>query len=88
MAISLRQNNVTRAYAYFVNFADCTLRRALAILYSVINVVVTPFHQHFALQNYTLQYPYAVHERIPIALALAISGLGPVLIVALYALRY
>ena len=54
MTISLRQNNVTRAHAYFVNFADCTLRRALAILYSVINVVLTPFFQHFALQNYTL----------------------------------
>jgi diacylglycerol diphosphate phosphatase / phosphatidate phosphatase len=86
MTIFLRQNNVTRAPAYFVNFADCTLRRALAILYSVIDVVVTPFHQHFALQNYTLQYPYAVHERVPIALALAFSGLAPILVIALYTL--
>jgi diacylglycerol diphosphate phosphatase/phosphatidate phosphatase len=68
------------------NPTDFSFDRALAVLYSVIDVVVTPFHQHFALQNYTLQYPYAVHERVPIALALAISGLGPILAIALYTL--
>jgi hypothetical protein len=47
---------------------------------------VTPFHQHFALQNYTLQYPYAVHERVPIALALTISCAGPIVVIALYTL--
>jgi hypothetical protein len=47
---------------------------------------VTPFHQHFALQNYTLQYPYAVRERVPIALALTISCAGPIVVIALYTL--
>jgi hypothetical protein len=47
MTISLRQKNVTRAPAYFVHFADCTFRRALTILYSVIDAIVTPFHPVF-----------------------------------------
>lgn len=47
---------------------------------------MTPFHQHFALQNYTIQYPYAIHERVPIALALVISAGFPILVIALYTL--
>ncbi|EZG08961.1 hypothetical protein H106_01875 [Trichophyton rubrum CBS 735.88] len=45
---------------------------------------VEPFHQPFALQNYTLHYPYAVNERVPIPLALAISGGFPVLVIVVY----
>lgn len=45
-----------------------------------------PYHQHFSLQNYTLQYPYAVHERIPIAYALCISGAFPLALIVIYTL--
>ena len=45
-----------------------------------------PFHQHFALQNYTLQYPYAKHERVPIALAFAVAVVFPILAIAFYTL--
>ncbi|KAJ6161440.1 hypothetical protein N7470_004836 [Penicillium chermesinum] len=47
---------------------------------------VEPYHQHFSLRNYTLQYPYAVHERIPIQYALCISGAFPLVVIAIYTL--
>ncbi|KAJ5610651.1 Phosphatidic acid phosphatase type 2/haloperoxidase [Penicillium lagena] len=47
---------------------------------------IEPFHQHFSLRNISLQYPYAVHERVPIALALAISGLFPIILIITYTL--
>ncbi|OJJ44523.1 hypothetical protein ASPZODRAFT_153460 [Penicilliopsis zonata CBS 506.65] len=47
---------------------------------------VEPFHQHFSLRNISLQYPYAVHERVPIFLALCISGAAPIAIITVYTL--
>ncbi|KAL8756385.1 MAG: hypothetical protein Q9184_004511 [Pyrenodesmia sp. 2 TL-2023] len=47
---------------------------------------VEPFHQHFSLRNYTLQYPYAAKERVPIPLAFVLTFLFPILIIAIYAL--
>ncbi|KAF1810468.1 PAP2-domain-containing protein [Eremomyces bilateralis CBS 781.70] len=47
---------------------------------------VEPFHQHFSLQNYTLQYPYAVHERIPVTFLIIIAVLAPAVIIAIYTL--
>ncbi|KAI2792401.1 hypothetical protein POX_b02438 [Penicillium oxalicum] len=47
---------------------------------------IEPFHQHFSLQNISLQYPYAVHERIPIYLALCISGAFPLVLIVVYTL--
>ncbi|PGH28012.1 hypothetical protein AJ80_00267 [Polytolypa hystricis UAMH7299] len=45
---------------------------------------VEPFHQKFSLRNYTLQYPYAEHEIIPIPLALALSGGIPLAVIGIY----
>ncbi|OCK81969.1 PAP2-domain-containing protein [Lepidopterella palustris CBS 459.81] len=47
---------------------------------------VEPFHQHFALANYTLHYPYAVHERVPILWAVVIAVVCPAIIIAIYTL--
>lgn len=47
---------------------------------------VEPFHQHFSLRNITLQYHYAVHERITIGEALCISGLFPLALIIVYTL--
>ncbi|PYH92879.1 phosphatidic acid phosphatase [Aspergillus ellipticus CBS 707.79] len=45
---------------------------------------IEPFHQHFSLRNISIQYPYAVHERITIQEALCISGVAPLVIIAVY----
>ena len=58
--------------------------RVLAVLYALIDKVVTPFRQHFSLKNYTIQYPYAVKERIPIPYALVICVLFPMFVIAIY----
>ncbi|KAE8348050.1 phosphatidic acid phosphatase [Aspergillus coremiiformis] len=47
---------------------------------------IEPYHQHFSLTNISLMYPYAVHERVSIPLALCISGLGPLAIILIYTL--
>jgi len=45
---------------------------------------IEPFHQPFSLKNYTLMYPYADPERVPIPLAMAIVCLGPAVVIAIY----
>lgn len=47
---------------------------------------IEPYHQHFSLNNWSLQYPYAVHERIPIVYALCISGAFPLVLIIIYTL--
>jgi membrane-associated phospholipid phosphatase len=47
---------------------------------------IEPFHQPFSLKNYTLMYPYAVNERVPIPMAMAIVCLGPAVVIAIYTL--
>ncbi|KGO71692.1 Phosphatidic acid phosphatase type 2/haloperoxidase [Penicillium italicum] len=56
-----------------------------AIGFAILNKV-EPFHQHFSLNNISIQYPYAVHERIPMAYALCISGAFPIFLIVLYTL--
>ena len=43
-----------------------------------------PYHQHFSLQNYTLQYPYAVNERVSVGLLFFLVIIVPTGIIALY----
>lgn len=47
---------------------------------------IEPFHQHFSLDNKSLQYPYAVKERITIVEALLISIASPIVIIIFYTL--
>lgn len=47
---------------------------------------VEPFHQRFSLNNYTLQYPYAEHERVPIWMLVAVAVLCPAAVIAVYTL--
>jgi diacylglycerol diphosphate phosphatase / phosphatidate phosphatase len=63
-----------------------TLFSILAIIYSAIDRIVKPFNQPFSLKNYTIQYPFAVKERIPIPVALVISAMFPIFVIALYTL--
>lgn len=59
--------------------------RILLIAITVLNAV-GPFHQHFALQNYTIQYPFAVHERVPVVLLYFLAVVCPAAIIAVYTL--
>lgn len=47
---------------------------------------VEPFHQHFSLRNYSIQYPFAVKERITINSAVALDTAVPAIIIAVYTL--
>lgn len=47
---------------------------------------VEPFHQHFSLNNYSIQYPFAEKERITINFAVTLDTAIPAIIIALYTL--
>ncbi|KAL4928826.1 phosphatase PAP2 family protein [Aspergillus undulatus] len=47
---------------------------------------IEPYHQRFSLNNISLQYPMADPERISIFAAVACSGGGPLIIIAIYTL--
>ncbi|KAH8700256.1 PAP2 domain protein [Talaromyces proteolyticus] len=64
---------------------DYVIIIAFAIGFYVLDLV-QPYHQHFSLDNKSLQYPYAVHERVTIQEALLISILSPIVIIAIYTL--
>ncbi|KIW42481.1 uncharacterized protein PV06_06027 [Exophiala oligosperma] len=71
----------------FISYAiDYLIIIVLAIIYAVLDKLVTPFAQHFSLNNISIQYPYAVKERVPIAWALVISGLFPAVVIGVYTL--
>ncbi|KAJ5325487.1 hypothetical protein N7541_011701 [Penicillium brevicompactum] len=47
----------------------------------LIQLFVTPFHRMFSLDNKTIQYPFAVHERVPVLWSVVFAGLIPFLII-------
>ncbi|KAL5050788.1 hypothetical protein BDW71DRAFT_106742 [Aspergillus fruticulosus] len=64
---------------------DYVILIALVICFWILDRI-EPYHQRFSLNNISLQYPYAVHERISIYEAVAWSGGGPLVIIAIYTL--
>lgn len=60
--------------------------RALAVLYAILDKILTPFAQPFSVNNISLQYPMAVPERIPIWQCMVYSCLAPAVIIAVYTL--
>ncbi|KAK2741228.1 hypothetical protein FQN57_005690 [Myotisia sp. PD_48] len=72
-----------RARVIFSYISDYVILVALIAGFYILDRI-EPFHQPFALQNYSLHYPYAVHERVSIPVALAITGGGPIVVIFLY----
>ncbi|EFW15094.1 hypothetical protein D8B26_004556 [Coccidioides posadasii str. Silveira] len=72
-----------RARVIISYILDYVILVALVIGFFILDKV-EPHHQHFSLRNYTLQYPFAEHERIPMYLALAITGGVPIVVIAVY----
>ncbi|KAF1958786.1 PAP2-domain-containing protein [Byssothecium circinans] len=59
----------------------------LALLgFFVIIDKIEPYHQPFALENYTLHYPFAEKERVPVMLAGVIAVVAPAFIILIYTL--
>jgi len=60
--------------------------RHFSILIGVFTIIdkVPPFHQQFSLENYTLHYPYAVHERVPVPWLLVYVVFAPAVIIGIY----
>ena len=59
--------------------------RILAAIFFALDAV-TPFHQHFALQNYTLQYPYKEKDTITVAVLGLLVVVVPAVIIVIYSL--
>ncbi|KAH0537492.1 hypothetical protein FGG08_005710 [Glutinoglossum americanum] len=64
---------------------DYVIVAALIFGFTLLDAV-EPYHQHFSLKNYTLQYPYATKERVPVPLAAFICVACPAGIIAVYTL--
>lgn len=62
-----------------------TLDSALVIGFYILDAV-EPYHQHFSLNNISLQYPYAVHETVTIGQAVALSCGLPVVVILIHTL--
>ncbi|KNG47478.1 lipid phosphate phosphatase 1 [Stemphylium lycopersici] len=67
----------------FSYIADYLIIFVLLITFAIVDKI-PPFHQHFALENYTLHYPFAEHERVPVPWLCVYVILAPAAIIALY----
>lgn len=67
----------------FSYIGDYLIIIALMILFAIVDKIA-PFHQHFSLDNYTLHYPFAEHERVPVMWLCVYVILAPAAIIALY----
>ena len=61
------------------------LYRLLFIAFWALDAI-EPFHQHFSLNNFTLQYPFATKERVSVGLLFFLVVLVPAAIIAFYTL--
>ena len=59
--------------------------RGLVIGFAILDTV-QPFHQHFSLTDIDIQYPFAVHERVPVPLLYFLAIIVPLGTIALYTL--
>ncbi|KAF2025623.1 hypothetical protein EK21DRAFT_76022 [Setomelanomma holmii] len=59
-----------------------------SVLIGLFTIVdkIPPFHQHFALENYTLHYPFAHKERVPVVWLCVYVIFAPAVIIAFYTL--
>ncbi|KAJ5569476.1 uncharacterized protein N7459_008906 [Penicillium hispanicum] len=53
----------------------------LALGWLSIQLLVKPFHRMFSLDNKAIQYPFAVHERVPFLWSVVFAGWAPFLII-------
>lgn len=58
----------------------------LLVAYSMIQVLVEPFHRMFSLDNISIQYPHATVERVPVVWNVAYSVFLPLCIFFLWAI--
>ncbi|KAF2132132.1 lipid phosphate phosphatase-like protein 1 [Dothidotthia symphoricarpi CBS 119687] len=69
----------------FSYVADYLIIVVLIGIFSIVDKI-EPFHQPFSLQNYTLHYPFAKKERVPVPwLCVYVVGI-PAIIIAFYTL--
>ena len=63
--------------------ANTTAYRLLIGIFTIVDKI-PPFHQKFALENYTLHYPYAVKERVPVIWLCVYVIAAPAVIIGFY----
>ncbi|KAK9559970.1 hypothetical protein V6000_007067 [Aspergillus fumigatus] len=57
----------------------------LAGIWVMIQLFVDPFHRMFSLDNRSIQYPFAVVERVPVVWSIIYAGVVPLLILVCWA---
>ncbi|EFW21633.1 hypothetical protein D8B26_001795 [Coccidioides posadasii str. Silveira] len=51
----------------------------------IIQIFVEPFHRMFSLENGSIQFPFAVVERVPVVWAVIYAGILPLMIIGIWA---
>ncbi|KAF2275879.1 PAP2-domain-containing protein [Westerdykella ornata] len=69
----------------FSYILDYVIIVALIVAFYIVDKI-EPFHQPFSMENYSLHYPFAVKERIPVFELCLIVVAAPAAIIAIYTL--
>jgi diacylglycerol diphosphate phosphatase/phosphatidate phosphatase len=67
----------------FSYIGDYLIIIVLMLTFAIVDKI-PPFHQHFSLDNYTLHYPFATRERVPVIWLCVYVVLAPAVIITIY----
>ncbi|KAH7402674.1 lipid phosphate phosphatase 1 [Pyrenochaeta sp. MPI-SDFR-AT-0127] len=67
----------------FSYIGDYLIIVVLIVTFTIVDKI-PPFHQHFSLDNYTLHYPYAKKERVPVFWLCVYVIAAPAVIIGIY----
>ncbi|KAM5439780.1 hypothetical protein MferCBS31731_004190 [Microsporum ferrugineum] len=72
-----------RSYA-----ADYSILIFLVVTWVMLQLFVHPFHQMFSLDNTSIQYPFAIVERVPVLWSIIYSGVFPLLAIVVWSVLF
>ncbi|KAL5343583.1 phosphatidic acid phosphatase type 2/haloperoxidase [Aspergillus crustosus] len=68
---------ISRIFRQSYPLVDAIGLACIVACWILIQIFVTPFHRMFALDNQSIQYPFAVIERVPVLWSILYAGLIP-----------
>ncbi|CAG8613526.1 6473_t:CDS:2 [Paraglomus occultum] len=67
---------------------DWTLAALFMVTFLVTNALLTPFNRRFSLEDKSIQYPFAEHERVPLWLCFALAVILPAAVISVIAVFF
>ncbi|GFN17007.1 hypothetical protein AtubIFM56815_005000 [Aspergillus tubingensis] len=78
-------STMSRLYQRSYPVVDAVALACIVAAWILIQIFATPFHRMFSLDNKSIQYPFAVVERVPVVWSIIYAGVIPFLVLLAWA---